>query len=549
MANTNITAVDSSSTTRQFVTQTNADGSLTFYRVEDPVQRTALLSKFDTLTTTAANTTTVIGPINDAIAASDTAPSSVAGRLQYISTNITATLAATNRTIGVQAPANSVSITPATGATFPVTGPLTDTLLRATPVPVSGTVAVTGALTDALLRASPVPVSGTIGVTGPLTDTLLRASPVPVSGTVGVSGTIPVTGPLTDSLLRATPVPISGAVAVSGTVGVSGTIPVTGPLTDTLLRATPVPVSGTVAVTGPLTDTLLRASPVPVSGTLAVTGPLTDTLLRATPVAVTVSGVATEATVLRAAVALESTPGGIPAGANTIGAVLQAGLWNVGIKSPAPDTVTTATTIDPTIVNTTVLATPNGNGTVRFKIGTTGTAFTGGTVVVFERIKIPNATALLAAVFNSNGTRVRSTAVGGEFTFGFEGDAAVQIRIQTVGTGAALPVLVQIAAQPTYQFVTPTNTGQTIRSYDRTGKQRLVTSGVDVVSAPINASEVLLHARGGAMFIDINTAAISTTAPLCIEAGEKFHMQIIVGDIVHAIQDTVAGTLLITPVG
>lgn len=56
--------------------------------------------------------------------------------------------------------------------TQPVSGPLTDTQLRATAVPVSGP------LTDTQLRATAVPVSG------PLTDTQLRATPVPVSGTV-----------------------------------------------------------------------------------------------------------------------------------------------------------------------------------------------------------------------------------------------------------------------------------------------------------------------------------------------------------------------------
>lgn len=45
-------------------------------------------------------------------------------------------------------------------------------------------------LTDAELRATPVPVSGTIntGLTQPLTDAQLRATPVPVSGTVAVTG-------------------------------------------------------------------------------------------------------------------------------------------------------------------------------------------------------------------------------------------------------------------------------------------------------------------------------------------------------------------------
>lgn len=45
-------------------------------------------------------------------------------------------------------------------ASQPVTGPLTDSELRATAVPVSGP------LTDAQLRATPVPVSGTVTTTG-----------------------------------------------------------------------------------------------------------------------------------------------------------------------------------------------------------------------------------------------------------------------------------------------------------------------------------------------------------------------------------------------
>jgi len=74
-------------------------------------------------------------------------------------------------------------------ATQPVSGtvtantglsqPVTDAQLRATPVPVSGTVS-TGGLTDTQLRASAIPVSGTVtantGLTQPLTDTQLRAN-------------------------------------------------------------------------------------------------------------------------------------------------------------------------------------------------------------------------------------------------------------------------------------------------------------------------------------------------------------------------------------
>ncbi len=70
---------------------------------------------------------------------------------------------------------------------------------------VTGSVAAAGGLTDTELRATPVPVSGTVTATGPLTDTQLRATPVPVSGTVTA------TGPLTDTQLRAASVPVLSA--------------------------------------------------------------------------------------------------------------------------------------------------------------------------------------------------------------------------------------------------------------------------------------------------------------------------------------------------
>jgi hypothetical protein len=118
-----------------------------------------------------------------------------------------------------------------------------------------------GGLTDAQLRASPVPVSGTVTASGPLTDAQLRASAVPVSGTFWQS-TQPVSGTVAVSNFPSTQ-------AVTGTFWQS-TQPVSGPLTDAQLRAAAVPVSGTFwqatqPVSGPLTDGQLRASAVPVS--------------------------------------------------------------------------------------------------------------------------------------------------------------------------------------------------------------------------------------------------------------------------------------------
>ena len=193
-------------------------------------------------------------------------------------------------------------------------GGLTDTELRATPVPVS----VSGVATAAnqstgnsslssidgktpALASGRVPVDGS-GVTQPVSGTFWQATQ-PISGSVSISGSAAVTGPLTDSELRATAVPISGSVSISGTPTV------TGPLTDTQLRATAVPVSGTFwqatqpvsasalpLPTGAATETTLAAVngklPALDSGRLPVVlpsggGGLTDSELRATPVQVT----------------------------------------------------------------------------------------------------------------------------------------------------------------------------------------------------------------------------------------------------------------------
>lgn len=93
---------------------------------------------------------------------------------------------------------------------------LTDAQLRAAPVPVSGTVAVSGVATagnqateiaglasiDGHVDGIEGLLSAPLTVTGPLTDTQLRNTPVPVSGTVA-------TGALTDTQLRATTVPVN----------------------------------------------------------------------------------------------------------------------------------------------------------------------------------------------------------------------------------------------------------------------------------------------------------------------------------------------------
>jgi hypothetical protein len=80
---------------------------------------------------------------------------------------------------------------------------------------------VTLGLTDAELRATPVPVSGTVTITD-------GSGPVTVDGTVGITGSVAVTGPLTDAQLRA------GAVSVS-----AASLPLpSGAATETSVAAT-----------------------------------------------------------------------------------------------------------------------------------------------------------------------------------------------------------------------------------------------------------------------------------------------------------------------
>lgn len=170
-------------------------------------------------------------------------------------------------------------------------------------VSITGSVAVTGPLTDTQLRATPVPISGTVTVTD-------GAGPLTVDGTVSISGTVGVTQSTSPWVVSNTVLSVvgggteataqrvtiannstgvlavtdnGGSLTVDGSVSITGSVAVTGPLTDTQLRASSVPVSGaffqaTQPVSGPLTDTQLRATPVPISGTVTVTdgsGPLT----------------------------------------------------------------------------------------------------------------------------------------------------------------------------------------------------------------------------------------------------------------------------------
>ncbi len=226
-------------------------------------------------------------------------------------------------------------------ATQPVSGPLTDTQLRASPVPISGTVtANTGLsqpLTDAQLRATPVPISGTITATptGTQDVNLVSTITVPVSGTFfqatqPVSGTFfQTTQPISAAVL---PLPSGAATAANQSTEITalGTINTTlgspfqagASIGNTTFAATQsgiwniTNITGTISLpTGAATaanQTTANASLASIdsklTSPLSVTGSLTDAQLRATPVPISGTVTANAGTDLNTSLlALDST--------------------------------------------------------------------------------------------------------------------------------------------------------------------------------------------------------------------------------------------------
>lgn len=144
-------------------------------------------------------------------------------------------------------------------------------------------IAVTGPLTDIQLRASPVPISGTVTSTPSGTQDVNLVSSVEIEIKNDTGNPVPVS-------VTSLPLPTGAATAANQTTAnaslasidskLTSPVAVTGPLTDTQLRATPVPISGTITATPTGTQDVNVVSsvevevkndtgnPIPVSGTV-----------------------------------------------------------------------------------------------------------------------------------------------------------------------------------------------------------------------------------------------------------------------------------------
>lgn len=242
---------------------------------------------------------------------------------------------------------------PISAATLPLPlGAATEATLGSVLTAVTGTISVTGGLTDTQLRASAVPVSGTFFQatqpisaaslplpTGAAAEHITAGSPHSARLTDGTSfykATTPSdTQPVSASSL---PLPTGASTLASQATGnaslasidgkLTSPLTVTGALTDTQLRATAVPVSNAslplpsgaaTSANQTTANASLSSIDSKLTSPVAVTGALTDAQLRATAVPVSnaslplPSGAATSANQTTANSSLSSIDGKLPA--------------------------------------------------------------------------------------------------------------------------------------------------------------------------------------------------------------------------------------------
>lgn len=321
----------------------------------------------------------------------------------------------------------NILVTPGSGATV-----ATDEIGGVHFQRVKATFGVDGVATD-VSADNPLPVTMAAS-SGGLTNTELRATAVPISGTVtaNVSGTVPVSG----TFWQATQ-PISGNVGVTGSVAVTGTFwqatqPVSGTVTvgnaslavtGAFYQATQ-PVSGTVtANAGTGTMAVSLASLPALAAGAAVIGAVTQSGTWNVGSVTTLPALATGSNVIGALVADQTvnltkvggnaiatgsgvtgtgvqrvvlaTDIALPTGANVIGGVTQSGTWNVGSITTLPALVAGSALVGKVGIDQTTPGTTNavalahiganailtgngvtGTGSQRVTIASDNTAFT-----------------------------------------------------------------------------------------------------------------------------------------------------------------------------
>lgn len=469
----------------------------------------------------------------------------VGGRLD---TNVGSWLGSTTPTVGQKIMAASLPVTLAsdqsalavTGTFFQATQPVSGT------VAISGSVAVTGPLTDTQLRATPVPVSGTvtanIGTAGSLAlDATLTAR----FGTLGqkaMAGSAPVVIasdqsalPVTGTFFQATQ-PVSGTITAN--IGTSGSLALDATLAKltitqgTALGSNTLAMVGGAVLTGapsyttgqisPLSltttgDLRIAAAALPLPSGAATQTTLATLLLDATftgrintlgqkamaastPVvlasdqsSIPVTGTffqATQPVSIAATVAVSSTQ--LPAA--LVGGRLDdnIGSW-LGSTVPTVGSKTSANSI-PVVIASDQGAVPV-SGTVTANIGTSGSlaldaTLTGGTA----RTKITDGT-------NNAAVKAASTAAGAT-------DPALVVAISPNNTVGVTGTFFQATQPVSIAATVPISTAATASTTTVLAAQAATATLTNLTSSASNQTALAAQAaRKGAMFFNDSTAA------------------------------------------
>lgn len=232
--NTSLSSIDTKLTSQATASnQTTANSSLS--TIATNTGNGATSSNQSTLNTR-------VGDVTETSPATDTASSGLNGRLQRIAQRLTSIIALLPGSLGQKARAASLAVTlssedvTALTPTAAITNYAQETggnlaVIAAKDFATQTTLALIKAKTDNIdvvlsTRTKPADQQHVIvdsGVTTGLTDTQLRATPVPISGTV--TANTGLTQPLTDTQLRATALPVSGTFfQVTQPVSIAATV-------------------------------------------------------------------------------------------------------------------------------------------------------------------------------------------------------------------------------------------------------------------------------------------------------------------------------------
>lgn len=375
--------------------------------------------------------------------------------------------------------------------------------------------------------ADPLPVSvGTVTITGGLTDAQIRATPLPVSGTVNV-GTVPVTGTFWQ-----TTQPVSGTVtanAGSGTFAISAaSLPLpSGAATETTLGS----INTKTLAAGQAT--MVNSSPVVIASNQSAV-PVSGTFWQATqPVSGTVTANAGTGTMAVSIASLPALAAGtanigdvdvltlpaLPAGTNNIGDV---DVLTVNGVAPAFGSGARGVTVQRVTIATDDVVPCSQSGTWNIGSITTLPALAAGTAAIGKLAANTGVTigAVEIAASQTLATVTNLSQLGGQaVAMGTGARSAGTLRV-TVATDDLVAV-----SPPTLTKATQGSTGLSTQDLKDAGRV-IVNAATAIAGVAAVATEALL-----ALNVSRDGAATASVTTITVTSGKRFRVQAIVAGV------------------